>query len=318
MSFVGWYGEYDAAEGVRAINRALDLGITLIDTAEAYGSGSNEELVGRAIAGRRDEVVLATKASRGGPDYLRRAIDASLARLGVEHVDVYYLHRVDPEVPIEESVGAMAELVAAGKVRHIGISEPGAATLRRAHAVHPIAAVQSEYSLLHREPEGDVLPGRARAGDRLRRLQPALAGAPDRPHPAPRRPRPGRLAPRACRASRTATSSGTSRWSARLEAIARREGRRPAGAGAGLAAGPGRRGHPAGRQQPRRPRRAEPGRAGRRAHASRTSPRSTRRRPVGAAAGDRYPAVDDGRPRPLRSWSIAAVPRADGSAWESG
>ena len=158
MSFVGWYGEYDAAEGVRAINRALDLGITLIDTAEAYGSGSNEELVGRAIAGRRDEVVLATKASRGGPDYLRRAIDASLARLGVEHVNVYYLHRVDPEVPIEESVGAMAELVAAGKVRHIGISEPGAATLRRAHATHPIAAVQSEYSLLHREPEGDVLP----------------------------------------------------------------------------------------------------------------------------------------------------------------
>ncbi|HSI30671.1 MAG TPA: aldo/keto reductase [Miltoncostaeaceae bacterium] len=158
MSFVGWYGEYDAAEGVRAINRALDLGITLIDTAESYGSGSNEELVGRAIAGRRDEVVLATKASRGGPDYLRRAIDASLARLGVEHVDVYYLHRVDPEVPIEESVGALAELVAAGKVRHIGISEPGAATLRRAHATHPIAAVQSEYSLLHREPEGDALP----------------------------------------------------------------------------------------------------------------------------------------------------------------
>ncbi len=114
--------------------------------------------MGRAIAGRRDEVVLATKASRGRPDYLRRAIDASLANLGVDHVDVYYLHRVDPEVPIEESVGAMAELVAAGKVRHIGLSEPGAATLRRAHAVHPIAAVQSEYSLLKREPEGDVLP----------------------------------------------------------------------------------------------------------------------------------------------------------------
>jgi aryl-alcohol dehydrogenase-like predicted oxidoreductase len=158
MSFVGWYGDFDEDEGVRAINRALDLGITLVDTAEAYGGGANEELVGRAIAGRRDEVVLATKASRGGPDYLRRAIDASLAHLGVDHVDVYYLHRVDPEVPIEESVGAMAELVAAGKVRHIGISEPGAATLRRAHATHPIAAVQSEYSLLHREPEADVLP----------------------------------------------------------------------------------------------------------------------------------------------------------------
>jgi aryl-alcohol dehydrogenase-like predicted oxidoreductase len=158
MSFVGWYGDADEAEGVRAINRALDLGITLIDTAESYGRGSNERLVGRAIAGRRDEVVLATKASRGGPGYLRRAIDASLANLGVDHVDVYYLHRVDPEVPIEESVGAMAELVAAGKVRHVGVSEPAAETLRRAHAVHPIAAVQSEYSLLQREPERDVLP----------------------------------------------------------------------------------------------------------------------------------------------------------------
>jgi aryl-alcohol dehydrogenase-like predicted oxidoreductase len=158
MSFVGWYGEFDEDEGVRAINRALDLGITLIDTAEAYGRGSNERLVGRAVAGRRDEAVLATKASRGGPEYLRRAIDASLANLGVDHVDVYYLHRIDPEVPVEESVGAMAELVAAGKVRHIGLSEPGAATLRRAHAVHPVAAVQSEYSLLHREPEADVLP----------------------------------------------------------------------------------------------------------------------------------------------------------------
>jgi aryl-alcohol dehydrogenase-like predicted oxidoreductase len=158
MSFVGWYGEAEDAEGVRAINRALDLGITLIDTAEAYGGGANERLVGRAIAGRRDEVVLSTKASRGEPGYLRRAIDASLANLGADHVDVYFLHRVDPDVPIEESVGAMAELVATGKVRHVGISEPGAQTLRRGHAVHPIAAVQSEYSLLQREPEGDVLP----------------------------------------------------------------------------------------------------------------------------------------------------------------
>jgi aryl-alcohol dehydrogenase-like predicted oxidoreductase len=158
MSFVGYYGEADDAEGARAINRALDLGITLIDTAESYGEGENERLVGRAIAGRRHDVVLATKASRGEPGYLRRAIDASLERLGVDHVDVYYLHRVDAEVPIEESVGAMADLVAAGKVRHVGVSEPGAETLRRAHAVHPIAAVQSEYSLLQREPEGDVLP----------------------------------------------------------------------------------------------------------------------------------------------------------------
>ena len=164
MSFVGYYGEADDAEGVRAINRALELGITLIDTAESYGEGENERLVGRAIAGRRHDVVLATKASRGEPGYLRRAIDASLDRLGVDHVDVYYLHRVDAEVPIEESVGAMADLVAAGKVRHVGVSEPAAETLRRAHAVHPIAAVQSEYSLLQRDPESDVLPAARELG----------------------------------------------------------------------------------------------------------------------------------------------------------
>jgi aryl-alcohol dehydrogenase-like predicted oxidoreductase len=158
MSFMGWYGDADEDEGVRTINRALDLGMTLVDTAEAYGRGVNEALVGRAIAGRRDDVVLATKASRGSPDYLAEAIDRSLGHLGVDHVDLYYLHRVDAEVPIEESVGAMGRLVSAGKVRHIGLSEPGARTLRRAHATHPIAAVQSEYSLLHREPEGDVLP----------------------------------------------------------------------------------------------------------------------------------------------------------------
>jgi len=158
MSFAGYYGAADEAEGLRAVNRALDLGITLIDTAESYGDGANEELVGRAIAGRRDEVVLATKSSRGSREHLHRAIDASLARLGVDHVDVYYLHRVDGAVPIEESVGAMADLVAAGKVRHIGLSEAGADTIRRAHAVHPVAALQSEYSLLHREPEERILP----------------------------------------------------------------------------------------------------------------------------------------------------------------
>jgi aryl-alcohol dehydrogenase-like predicted oxidoreductase len=158
MSFVGYYGAADDGEGVRAVNRALDLGVTLIDTAESYGEGSNEELVGRAIAGRRDEVVLATKSSRGSPEHLRRAIEASLARLRTDHLDLYYLHRVDAEVPIEESVGAMADLVAAGMVRHVGLSEPGPQTLRRAHAVHPIAAVQSEYSLLHREPQETMLP----------------------------------------------------------------------------------------------------------------------------------------------------------------
>jgi aryl-alcohol dehydrogenase-like predicted oxidoreductase len=158
MSFAGFYGPADDAEGIRAIHRALDLGITLIDTAESYGGGRNEDLVGRAIAGRRDEVVLATKASRGSPAYLAEHARASIGRLGVDHVDVLYLHRVDPEVPIEESVGAMARLVEEGLVRHIGLSEAGPDTLRRAHGVHPIAALQSEYSLLHREPETSTLP----------------------------------------------------------------------------------------------------------------------------------------------------------------
>lgn len=157
MSFAGYYGSAEDAEGIRTIHRALELGITLIDTAETYGDGVNEEMVGRAIADRRDRVVLATKSSRGAPGYLEAAADASLARLGVDHIDLYYLHRVDPEVPIEESVGAMSRLVEAGKVRHIGLSEAGARTIRRAHAVHPIAALQSEYSLLHREPELEVL-----------------------------------------------------------------------------------------------------------------------------------------------------------------
>ncbi|WP_217921440.1 aldo/keto reductase [Miltoncostaea oceani] len=158
MSFAGYYGAADAEEGVRAVHRAIDLGITLIDTAEAYGGGSNEELVGRAIAGRRDAVVLATKASRGAPGYLRDAAEASLRRLGVDHIDVYYLHRVDGDVPIEESVGAMSRLVEEGRVRHIGLSEAGPGTIRRAHAVHPVAALQSEWSLLYRDPERDVLP----------------------------------------------------------------------------------------------------------------------------------------------------------------
>lgn len=158
MSFAGYYGPSEDAEGIRTIHRALDLGITLIDTAEAYGDGRNEELVGRAIAARRDTVVLATKASRGAPAYLRAAAEASLARLGTDHIDLYYLHRVDSEVPIEESMGAMSRLVEAGTVRHIGLSEAGPQTIRRAHAVHPIAALQSEYSLLCREPEHDVLP----------------------------------------------------------------------------------------------------------------------------------------------------------------
>ena len=148
----------DDEEGVRAIHRALDLGITLLDTAEAYGQGRSEGLVGRAVRDRRDRAVIATKASKGSPAYLREAIDRSLGHLGLDHVDLYYLHRVDPDVPIEETMGAMAEFVAAGKVRAVGLSEAGPETIRRAHAVHPVAALQTEYSLFHREPETDLLP----------------------------------------------------------------------------------------------------------------------------------------------------------------
>lgn len=153
MAFAGFYAGGDDDDGVAAIRRGLDAGITLIDTAEAYGQGRSEGLVGRAVAGRRDEAVVATKASKGHPDYLRAAIDRSLQHLRLDHVDLYYLHRVDPQVPIEESVGAMADMVVAGKVRMIGLSEAGPETIRRAHAVHPISALQTEYSLLHREPE---------------------------------------------------------------------------------------------------------------------------------------------------------------------
>ncbi len=159
----------DDAESMRTIQRALDLGVTLIDTAEIYGPYVNEELVGRAIVGRRDEVVLATKfglVSHGGdgpwhldssPANVRVALEGSLRRLSTDHVDLYYQHRVDPTIPIEETVGALSELVAEGKVRHIGLSEAGANTIRRAHAVHPITALQSEYSLWTRDPEARVL-----------------------------------------------------------------------------------------------------------------------------------------------------------------
>ncbi|KIZ13767.1 aldo/keto reductase [Streptomyces natalensis] len=163
------YGESDDAQSIATISRALDLGVTLLDTSDFYGAGHNEELIGRAIAGRRDEAVLATKfgfanrlgeptAIRGDAAYVREACDASLRRLGVDHIDLYYQHRVDPDVPIEETVGAMAELVAAGKVRHLGLSEAGAETIRRAHAVHPIAALQSEWSLWTRDLEQEIAP----------------------------------------------------------------------------------------------------------------------------------------------------------------
>jgi aryl-alcohol dehydrogenase-like predicted oxidoreductase len=165
-----YYGPGDEVEGVEAIRRALDLGVTLVDTADVYGGGSNEELVGRAIVGRRDEVVIATKFGNildeegnyaevnGRPEFVKRACDASLRRLGVEVIDLYYQHRVDVETPIEETVGAMVELVTAGKVRFLGLSEVADATLRRAHDAYPISAVQTEYSLWSREPERGILP----------------------------------------------------------------------------------------------------------------------------------------------------------------
>ena len=164
MGMSAWYGATDDDESIATIHRALELGITFFDTADVYGFGRNEELVGRALAGRGDEVVIATKfgnrwfddGSRsidGTPEYVHQAIDASLRRLGVDSVDLYYQHRVDAETPIEETVGAMAELVTAGKVKHIGLSEAGAETIRRANAVHPITALQSEWSLWTRDPE---------------------------------------------------------------------------------------------------------------------------------------------------------------------
>ena len=169
MGMSDFYGAPDEARGIATIHRALDLGTNFLDTADIYGPFTNERLVGRAIRGRREGVVLATKFGNvrdesgawlginGRPDYVRQACDASLQRLGVETIDLYYQHRVDPETPIEETVGAMAELVKAGKVRYLGLSEAAPATIRRAHAVHPIAALQTEYSLWSREPEEELL-----------------------------------------------------------------------------------------------------------------------------------------------------------------
>ncbi len=170
MGMSEFYGTADEDAAVATIRRALDLGVTFLDTADMYGPFTNEQLVGRAITGRRGEVQLATKFGNerrpdgswvgvnGRPEYVRSACDASLRRLGVDHIDLYYQHRVDPTVPIEETVGAMAELVEAGKVGHLGLSEAAAATIRRAHAVHPITALQTEYSLFTRDLEEEILP----------------------------------------------------------------------------------------------------------------------------------------------------------------
>jgi aryl-alcohol dehydrogenase-like predicted oxidoreductase len=171
MGMSEFYGGRDDDESVATIHRALDVGVTLLDTADVYGPHTNEQLVGRAIADRRDDVMLATKFGivrdpenpgargiNGRPEYVKQACDASLRRLGVDHVDLYYQHRVDPQTPIEETVGAMSELVDAGKIRFVGLSEAGADTIRRANEVHPIAAVQSEYSLWSRDIEDEVIP----------------------------------------------------------------------------------------------------------------------------------------------------------------
>ncbi|MCX6459304.1 MAG: aldo/keto reductase [Actinobacteria bacterium] len=169
MGMSDFYGDFDDAENVAVINRAIDAGVTFFDTADMYGVGRNEELLGRALGARRDHVVVATKFGNmrsadgaflgvnGKPDYVRSACDASLQRLGIDHIDLYYQHRVDPETPIEETVGAMAELVTSGKVRYLGLSEAAPATIRRAHAVHPITALQTEYSLWSRDPEAELL-----------------------------------------------------------------------------------------------------------------------------------------------------------------
>ncbi len=170
MGMSEFYGSGDETEAVATIHRALDLGVTFLDTADMYGPFTNEVLVGKAIAERREEVVLATKFAnvrgengeflgiRGDADYVRQSCDASLKRLGVDYIDLYYQHRVDPNTPIEETVGAMAELVKAGKVRYLGLSEAAPDTIRRAHAVYPISALQTEYSLWSRDPEDEILP----------------------------------------------------------------------------------------------------------------------------------------------------------------
>ncbi|MEU0571298.1 aldo/keto reductase [Nonomuraea sp. NPDC005983] len=186
MGMSEFYGQGDEQESIAVIHRALDLGVNFLDTADMYGRGHNEQLVGRAVKGRRDEVVLATKFAikrdgdtrtvENSPEYIRAACDASLQRLGVDHIDLYYMHRRNADVPIEESVGAMAELVRQGKVRHLGLSEVSAETLRKANQVHQIAALQSEYSLFTRGLEAEILPAAREVGTALVAYSPISRG----------------------------------------------------------------------------------------------------------------------------------------------
>ena len=207
MGMSEFYGTGEEDESIATIGRAVDLGVNLLDTADMYGPFTNERLVGKAIKGRRDEVNAATKFGiqreedgmmvgiNGRSEYVRSACDASLRRLGVDHIDLYYQHRVDPETPIEETVGAMKELVEAGKVRYLGLSEAAPETIRRAHEVHPISDLQTEYSLWSRDVEDEILPTLREFGHRLRRLQPPRAWLPDRADKERRRPTGGRLPP---------------------------------------------------------------------------------------------------------------------------
>jgi len=170
MGMSEFYGETDEAESLTTLHRALELGINFLDTADVYGPYKNEELLGKFLKGKRNRVVLATKFGivrgsdpqsrgvNGKPEYVKSACDASLRRLGTDHIDLYYQHRVDPNTPVEDTVGALAELVSAGKVRYIGLSEAKPETIRRAHATHPVTALQTEYSLFSRDPEMEVLP----------------------------------------------------------------------------------------------------------------------------------------------------------------